>query len=292
MGSYASFDSIPFAFDVFSKGQQEFDYQIMRQTQPEAAPSLLSSASAPSIPSASSSTVGSPYSIHAQLASNPFLYNNQFITGPAIVCDDSFPYGYESAHFDHEATTGQDAKLTVPFVGKCADLSSSASSSTAMPVKEFLPTVPLVSSPKPISTVPEATTTTSQQNHSGDDVATQIASIATSLKSHSSGSNAIFKSPTTPASAYPKTSLPHARRTICPSDEQHRDYFRFSYSFPFSSQSPMPQYGRMPEHNFLAQTSGNPVPPTQALCSSFLFSLLAPLLRLPLCDSGPTRNGY
>lgn len=243
-----------------------------QHTHAEAAPSLLSSASAPSIPSASSSTVGSPYSSHAQLASNPFLYNSQFVTGPAIICDDSFPYGYDSAHFEHEATVGQDAKLNASFVGKCADLSSFAQRSTAMPVQEYLPSEPLVSSPKPIIAFPEATTTlSSKQNPSADDdAAAQVSSIASNSKSHSSRSDAIFKSPTTPASAYPKNSPPNAKRTIRASAEQPKDSFRFSYSFPSSSSSPMPQRGYKPQFNFFSQSHGSSIPPIEASCSSFL----------------------
>lgn len=285
MGSYANFDSIPFTSEMFTTGQQDSKYEMVRsisqnsmqQINAEAAPSLLSSASAPSIPSASSSTVGSPYSGHAQLVPNPFLYSNQFITGPAIICDDSFAYGYESANFDHEATIGQDTKLTAPFVGKCADPSSFAQRSTAVPIQEYLLSVPLVSSPKPIISVPEATTTLpSKQNRSADGSGAQVRSVASSSKSHS---NAVFKPPTTPASAYPKTSSPNARRMTCPSAEPRKDSFCFSHSFPFSIESSMPKHGSKPRYSVFCQTNGNFTPPTEASCSSFLISLFLWLLQ-------------
>lgn len=285
MGSYANFDLIPFTSEMFTTGQQDSKYEMVRsisqnsmqQINAEAAPSLLSSASAPSIPSASSSTVGSPYSGHAQLAPNPFLYNNQFITGPAIICDDSFAYGYESANFDHEATIGQDTKLTAPFVGKCAGPSSFAQRSTAVPVQEYLLSVSLVSSPKTITSVPEATSTLpSKQNRSADGSGAQVRSVASSSKSHS---NAVFKPPTTPASAYPKTSSPNARRMTCPSAEPRKDPYCFSHSFPFSTESSMPQHGSRPRYSFFCQTNGNLTPPIEASCSSFLISLFLWLLQ-------------
>jgi len=255
---------------------------MSHQTHAEAAPSLLSSASAPSLPSASSSTAGSPYSGHAQLASNHFMYNNQFITGPAIICDDSFPYSYESAHFDHEATIAQDAKLTPPFVGKSAYLSSFVQGSAAKPVQQYLPSEPLVSSPKPISAMPSIPTIFStKQNQSAENAATQVTSIATSLKSHSSGSNAVFKSPTTPASAYPKTPSPNVGKATYPSVKPSRDSFRFSYSFPFSSDSPMSQHGYKPHYNLLSHSDGNFTLPIETSCSSFLFSALFMSLSMP-----------
>ena len=276
LGTHATFETIPVTSEMFSTGQQEYNYGLMRpisqnsmhHSHAEAVPSLLSSTYAPSIPSASSSTVGSPYSGHAQLAPNPFLYNNQFITGPAIICDDSFAYGYESAHFDHEATIGQSAKLTAPFVGKCADLPSSVHRSTAILVQECLPSVPLVSSPKPISAAAEATTTLS----SADAAGARVTSTATISKFHGRPSNAVFKSPSTPASVYPKTSSPDARRMSPPSAETQKDPFHFSYSCPFSLESSMPQHCSKAQYNLLSQANGNCLPLVETSCPSLLFS--------------------
>lgn len=124
MDSYPTFNSIPLPTDMFGTAQQDFKYEMLRsvsqssfqQIHAETAPSLLSSASVPSLPSASSSTVGSPQSGFAQPVSNQYIYANQFNAQPTIICDDSYPYAYESSHFDHEAALGQEGKINVPFV--------------------------------------------------------------------------------------------------------------------------------------------------------------------------------
>jgi len=270
MGPYNYFHSIPSTTEMFTYRQQEMmrsmSQNSMQQFNVEAAPSLLSSTSAPSVPSASSSTVGSPYSGHAQLAPNSFLYNNNFITGPAIICDDSFAYGYESANFDHEAIIGQDTKSSSPFVGKCADLSSFAQRSTGVLVQEYLSSVPLVSSPEPtVSITKAASTSLSKRVGSADGSSAQIRSIAFSSKSQS---NAVFKSPTTSASAYSKTCSSHARTMTCPPSEPRKDPFWFSYSFPFSTESSLPQHDFKHRCSFLYQPGWDLTSPVGASCPS------------------------
>ena len=112
--SYSTFDSLPMPDNMFGN-QHDFKYEMLRSTSQsshyqayaDAAPSLLSSNSVPSLPSASSSTVGSPHSGYAQPVSNGFLYSHHFGTQPAIMCDDGYSYGYHSTHFDHEALAEQ-----------------------------------------------------------------------------------------------------------------------------------------------------------------------------------------
>lgn len=281
------YESASFATDMFTNGQQEFKYDMMRsisqnsmqQSHGDIAPSLLSSNSAAS-PS-SSSTAGSPYSSHAQPVSTQAMYPNHYIT----VCDDSYPYGYETAHYDNDAAIGQDAKLTAPFVGKCADLSSFAQRSTAMPVQECIPPAPLVSSPKPIATPSEsASSPPSTKRHRSSDDAAQVTAKVSKPKSSHTGSNTVFKSPTTPASAYPKSSSPNARRTTLPSQvELSHSSFPFSYSHPSVPIPSMSQHGGQSQYNFFSQTNGNFIPPIEASCLSLSYCLCLSLSDL-LCQ--------
>lgn len=108
--SYSTFDSLPSVDNMFAS-HHDYKYEMLRSasqesyyhTYADAAPSLLSSNSVPSLPSASSSTIGSPHSGYAQPVSNGFMYSHQFGAQPAIMCDDGYSYGYQSANFDHEA---------------------------------------------------------------------------------------------------------------------------------------------------------------------------------------------
>lgn len=269
MDSYPAYDPVVFSSAMFTDGQQDFKYDMLRsmsqnmhQTHAEAAPSLLSSASA------SSSTVGSPYCGHAQPVVSQYTFANHYL--PAIA-DDSFQY-YESSHFEHDAIS-QDAKLTGPYVGKSADLSSFALRSSTMPVQEFAPSVPLVSSPLSITATPNSTNDVQSKRRQSPDEAAQVASSATSIASQKTRGDSVFKSPTTPASAYPKTmfSSPHATRTTCPAAfPPSQDSFHFSYSYPFSSHQPMQQHGAISQYNFFPRTNGNSTLPIQVSCSSFL----------------------
>lgn len=270
-------DSYPL-YDMFGDGQQDFKYEMLRsmsqnmhQSHGEAAPSLHSTASAPSVPSASSSTVGSPYSGHAQPVVNQYMYPNQYINGPTIL-DDSFHY-YDSAHYDPEVVISQDAKLNGSFVGKCADLSSFARRSSTIPVQEFAQSVPLVSSPKHMVAAPNSAVTTQSQQYRDLDEVAQTPSSATSAIPPKSHGDSVFKSPTTPASAYPKPtfSSPNRGKTTCPTPSpSSRDSFRFSYTFPPSSQQPMQHNGAYPQYHFFSQTNGNSILPIEASCSYFL----------------------
>lgn len=279
----SSMDSYPpheFSSDIFNNAAQDFKYEMLRlmsqssmqQATAEAVPSLLSSASAPSVPSASSSTVGSPYSSHAQPITNQYIYANQYFPDPTKFCDDAFTYGYESAHFDHEATFVQELKTTGPFVGKCADLSSSVRGSAAMPVQEYLSSVPLVLSPKPIHTIPEDTAASSCKRARSYDGATHISVPVTSSGAQRQRGDELFKPPATPASAYSKmlsNSSPSAN-SVCFSSQTKKP---FQLSYPFSPlQQPMQQHGRNAQYNLICQSYGILLPSSEPSCSSFLAS--------------------
>ncbi|KAI9724821.1 MAG: hypothetical protein M1812_000097 [Candelaria pacifica] len=93
-------------------------------------PSTLSSASGASIQSASSSAIGSPYSRASQIlpGAEPWAdtTNHGLGIGPNIVQNDNFEHdNFMSATLEHDLMFA-DNKVPSGFVGKCAELSSSA----------------------------------------------------------------------------------------------------------------------------------------------------------------------
>lgn len=239
----------------------------MQQTHPDIAPSLLSS-----LPSASSSTVGSPYSGHAQLASNPMLMNSasQFGENPTIY-DNEFPHAYETAHFDHESFF-QESKMTGISVGKCADLSTFAQRSSTMPALDLLSPVNLVSSPIYIKNPDEPSSLLPRQASSSDD--NLKAAVPSAIAICWPRQNAVFKSPTTPASAYSKASsifsTPATRAaSLQQSSETQDTEQQLSYNL-MSSVCPVVPFGNYPQSHFFSKSSGNFGPPFELSCSSFL----------------------
>lgn len=261
-----SYESMPFGIDMFSTERQENKHDMIRSTSqgslqqmhPEAAPSLLYAASAPSIPSASSSTVGSPYLSHTLPVPAPSMYEN-YMSGPAILCDDTI-FGYDASHFDHEATIGQDAKLATSFVGKSADLTVFAQRSSTMHVQKCLPIEPLVSSPSPIDVPSEVVFTMPERKL---DVASQDAR-ASEIQDRT-----LFKPPTIPASAYPKVTSPRTRRTMFPMQpEPALISYNLCCSPSLSSCPNTPVLDYDSQYNFFSHLVGNFLPPTDASCPS------------------------
>lgn len=188
-----------YTFDtMYSTTQSDVKYDAFRsisqnsfrQIHSDQAPSLHSPASGPSLHSASSSTVGSPSSTHAMPVPQT-MYPHEYILGPAIV-DDSYPYAYESGHFDHESAFRQ-TKFGVPCVGKSTDFSflihrpatSSSFVYSPFPTSEFIP----------------AQTSPPQKRASeGNVVSGPLPGVPSVQREH------VFKCPTTPASAYLRSS--------------------------------------------------------------------------------------
>ena len=260
------FDSTPYSHEMFNQGQFDLKYEMFRfqnqmhQTQSEVAPSLLSSASAPSIPSASSSTIGSPSSSHAIPVSSPAgVYMNEYMVGPTIV-DDSFAYAYGSAHFDHEAAFGQEAKFGVPCVGKSADLSSSARSTISVG-QESSHKISYVSSPELAPSSIGISSPPFKRHQFSSEVPT----------STSTGVDTVFKSPTIPASFTRKNTLPPLTKSNASrvaSFGKLQNSFRHSYTFPLSTQSSTQQCGSDFSNLSPSTSVGSAVPMIEAQCSS------------------------
>lgn len=256
-------------------------------------PALISSGSAPSIPSASSSTVGSPYSGPSHTISSQDGYDH---TGssyglgvlPTIVNHDTFSHDMMGNSMEAELAF---EKLPDSFVGECADLSSSQTQlrTVAHPKAQFVQPLssspssrclPFTASPKPlcintlfdraVSTVPSVTSTSV--------FSTAIHSPAT--EQTNATPTPTFKSPTTPASARSRQSSvvspakarafpPKTRSSTGPAFQSHMLSQRAANFAPLPSpqQQPQPHVNRFQSH-FFAQSSGNFMPPLESSCSS------------------------
>ncbi|KAI9870956.1 MAG: hypothetical protein M1830_003589 [Pleopsidium flavum] len=103
--------------------------------------STMSSTSGPSVQSANSSAVGSPYSrsTHILPSREPWTESGHGLgIGPGIISHDGYCQGdYVSASLEHEITFAQE-KLPGDFVGKCTEVSSSHGSVRSAPLSSSI----------------------------------------------------------------------------------------------------------------------------------------------------------
>jgi hypothetical protein len=250
----------------------------------DAAPGLISSAS--------SSTVGSPYSgpLHTDsMYNHNDAFNTELLSHglgllPTIVNQDS--YTHEFAGFEPELPIGHD-KLNGNFVGESADLSSSLKRSTTFPCpinrnsQSVSPATPLNPSPELLT----ANTPTLEQipvlTHPTSFVpVNRCASLPVSIPQHPSV-EPVFKSPTTPASAYPRTPSAYSpldRRVPSHGAQLTAPVQQPQPAVPLPAQ-PMRQHGNHFQSHFFAQSSGNFMPPLETSCwfSFLVLTFLFPL---------------
>ncbi len=233
--------------------------------------------------SASSSTVGSPYSgpVHADRIHNPakICDSDAFSQGlgllPTIVHQDSYNHDFVGVSFDAEQPIGHD-KMNTDFVGESADLSSlpKRSSTFTCPINRVFqpvsPATPLISSPKLVTA--NAPIIDSGQvpilAHPASFVPVSRSSSLASSASLHQFAEPVFRSPTTPASAYVKTPGVHS-----PVEQRLHANGAQSTNTPkqIHPSQPMPQHSGQFQHHFFAQSSGHFMPPLETTCS---FSLL------------------
>ena len=232
-------------------------------------PALISTASNPSIPSASSSTVGSPYSGPVNMVAQD-EYNTAMSHGlgvfPTIVGQDGFDFA--NSGFETELPIGHE-KLNGNFVGECADLSSSQKRSSTFPIAICQPTPTASPSAHPLSASPDHLTvdTFDDAYHVPALVsARRVSSFEASLVSQS---EPLFKSPTTPASAYPRTpgtNSPVDRRLPVHGGQQSAAPQQQHVPAVAQQPHPMQQYPGQFQNHFFAQSSGSFMPPLELSC--------------------------
>lgn len=141
--STPSFESMPFPFydsNTVSSGAapdtmnlsffaahpaRPFNQSFSRSELP---PPALSNASAASIPSNTSSRVGSPYSSHAQPVSGPEPWsagNHGFGIGPTIINNEGYDQSFGGVDLGSEMTFSIHGKVAEDFVGECTNVSPS-----------------------------------------------------------------------------------------------------------------------------------------------------------------------
>lgn len=241
----------------------DYDYNTKLQMRRSAssnsafiAPGLMPSTDHDSSRSASSSTVGSPYSGHMQMAAQQENYHAYTMHGlgvtPAIVGQDGFHHEYN--HLPENELLGwasfADSQKINNGIGMSADLSYTQhrSSTARLPISQPSNFSPIASFPS-FSTSPEQLaidTVLDRASHASPSPAVPSRASHSPHCAHDS----LFKSPSTPASAYPKPPV-HALSPI-------------GQSAPMQ-QSPISSAGSFQTH-FFAQSSGSFMPPIETSC--------------------------
>jgi hypothetical protein len=289
----ATFASLPFSYyenpSLFVEAPQKtFDYETRshsshsshQQISHDFPPSLLSSASGPSIASASSSTIGSPYSVHAQTVSSQDTWRSHHGLGfdPAIVNHEVFPPEYIGAGIDPELSFATSDKLHGSFVGECADLSSFQKRSSNFPVTVSSSSlsiphqVRITASPEPLSidSILDRASAASAAEHGSANL-TRDRPPGPIRRENSSvqPSGSLFKSPTTPASAQVRVNSPTAHASVhaasYPPTATRMSRTPQQQSNP--SSPPTQQHGNHFRTHFFAQSSGSFMPPLESSCS-------------------------
>ena len=263
-------------------------HQYQQQTA-ELPPALISSASNASIPSATSSTVGSPYSGPINTSQAQDSYVNEALSHglgllPTIVNQDGFQHDFVGSGFDTDMPMGHDKMIAGNFVGECADLSYSLKRSSTLPVTSRQPAqsvfsvTPLTASPPELtSTLHEFEASTNARALVEAPPVTDVnrsSSLPATPFQHQPLNEPVFKSPTTPASAYsrtPNATSPTDRRQPMHNGQPTTTSQHQSSYAALSPPHPMQQYGGQFQSHFFAQSSGNYMPPLETSCS---FSLL------------------
>lgn len=264
----------------------------------ELPPSTLSSVSGRSLPSASSSTVGSPFLANAHSFSHqkPWINSNEGLgLGPAIVGHEGYIHGFVGSDLDSELTFGSNDRISEDFVGECTNISSTRKKPSSLFPGNFSQSpVPLPSSLALISS-PETLTIDSILARANSTSTCGTPQTIHSLRSFSSSpvspldvrrtrSSSVFKSPTTPASACPRTpknpghaSYPAATATPAINLPQGLPSLRPEQaSMPQAHTLQYNQGGHFQSH-FFSQSSGSFMPPLESSC---VFPSCIPLLPL------------
>lgn len=292
----ATFASLPFSYyenpSLFVEAPQKlFDQEFRspsshsshQQASLDCPPSLLSSASGPSVASASSSTIGSPYSVHAQTVPSQDNWNSQHGLGfdPATIHHEVFASEYVGAGIDPELSFAVNEKTHGSFVGEWADLSSFQKRSSSFPVSISASSlsiphqVRVTASPEPLtidSILDRASAASAVERGSPNLTRGGLSGPIRRENSLALSSDGVFKSPTTPASANPRAKSPTAHTSIHAASyppaasRVHNSQQLSPQSSPSSPPTPQ-QHGHNFQTHFFAQSSGSFMPPLESSCS-------------------------
>ena len=277
------FDNRPYFPEV---SQETLNPGLIRTTSASSAqkhsempPSLLA-ASAASIPSAASSTVSSPYSGHSHMTSANEVYGNcsqaiGFL--PTIVNQDGFSQNFVGSTRDFELFMIQN-KVVPDFVGKSADLYRKRSSTFTPKTSQSGLSL---SSYAPISALPNPMPISSTIAKSAP-----VPAVVDTFNHLPPQSSSVFKSPSTPGSAYARScftgspsTVRHRHMSDSPMQQQPCNAYQVQHMPSVSGQ----QHPNYFQSDFFSQSSGNFMPPLEVSCSfiqSCVCLCVSPLLFL------------
>ena len=284
-----NFHPLPYSFfenpSMFASAPMHSVKQEMHQFH-DLPPALISSGSAPSIPSASSSTVGSPYSGPSHTLSTQEGYDHSgssYGLGvlPAIVNHEAFAQDILGTAMDAELSLSSHEKLPDSFVGECADLSSSQTRPTTVAPPQARSVQPLSSSSLsqyvPFTASPQSLSINTFFDQKVPTLPSAASSSVFSTSTHSPATEQTratptFKSPTTPASACSRQSSlisPVKARNLPPASRSQASPVSHAHLFSRRIPNVAPQHhlGHFQSH-FFAQSSGNFMPPLETSFSS------------------------
>lgn len=310
--STASFGSIPFSFydsnSLSAEAPSETTNLTMFASQsdhpfhppsprPELLPPTLSNASAASIPSNTSSTVGSPHSTHAQAISGHESWStgNQGLgIGPTIISNDNYDQCFGGVDLDAEMTFNMHGKVADNFVGEYTDISSSQNRTAHSSFSKQ----PRFSQPSSLPTdvkgsarggcvtiepvLQKADRAVTPSLFRSPDTGLSFFTSSNTPTENSQASfqqaNAVLQSPAICASSISKTtkfsspSFSSATSALANAGSSGNPPINTS-SFNTAAETSTPTYTGTFQSRFFAQSSGNFMPPIQSSCSFFLESL-------------------
>lgn len=241
---------------------------LMTTSQPaEHAMPGLSSASGPSIASASSSAIGSPYSGNVQTFQESWVDTSHGLGLQGAVVGDLFPNDYVGGTVDPEGFYQKKSQNS--YVGELQDISSSVQSTVRVSASHECPppcrVVPSEENVKPSFRNSLRATAGAPVPVSSDSSGISMTPVSHSVASPSSGAP-LFASPSTPASA--RISTP----SIKSPNVDYRQPGLCSKTASFESSTFSPNAGpSISSSSFFQQSSGNFVPPLESSCR-FSFS--------------------
>jgi hypothetical protein len=214
----------------------------------------MSCASGPSVPSASSSAIGSPYMGAAQGFQEPWVDNPPYTSGlsPSTLLPEFIGCGV-----DTETPLSPEKYPTNPhnFVGECDRISSSIKSPSTVSLSRLQCSEPVSASP---CSIPFSGGAPPKSPRFSVSASGSMASSTTPVPT--------FRSP-----GPPSPELPFRRRSLQPlvpssGTKQARTSASLSPETPKST--PVPFHGHF-QHSFFSQSSGNFVPPLESSCRFF-----------------------
>lgn len=261
---------------------------------PELPPPTLSNASAASLPSNTPSTVGSPYSVHAQTCSGHESWgtgSQDLGLGPRIINNEAYDQGFGAVDLDQEMTFSMHSKAADDFVGEYNKLlpsqhwpSKPARVAESLSFQSSLFPVNVEGSCRgdgakidSVLAKAESAIPRSLSRSAGTDSPFTACSYPPqeNLQTTSQHAEATFHSPSNPSRSvskkhsFPSHSFSSATSALVGTSLSRKPPIIMSF-WDATAERPTPTYASRFQSHFFAQSGGNYVPPIESSCSFFL----------------------